>query len=135
VSQLLNVALVGAGGAVGAACRYGLTLRLAQSGPLLLTGTLVTNALGCLIAGMALQYILLAPHDHPWLQGPGQLLFITGFCGAFTTMSAFVIEANGLQAASGAGASAGYIALTAALAFGSFYAGMLAVRMVIRLFG
>ena len=135
MSQLVNVVLVAAGGAVGAACRYGLTVRFSQSGSLLLTGTLITNALGCLIAGMTLQYVLSAPHDHPWLQGPGQLLFITGFCGAFTTMSAFVIEANGLQAAGGAATSAGYVILTAALAFGGFYAGMLTVRGVLRLVG
>lgn len=135
MSQLVNAAIVGAGGAAGAVCRYAITLGMARSGSLLLTGTVMANTLGCLIAGMALQYILAAPHDHPWLQGPGQLLFITGFCGAFTTMSAFVIEANGLHDASGAPLTGAYVLVTMVLAFGSFYIGMAAMRGLLRLAG
>lgn len=135
MSQLLNVAIVGAGGAAGAVCRYAITLGMARSGSLMLTGTLLANTVGCFIAGVALQYVLSAPHDHPWLQGPGQLLFITGFCGAFTTMSAFVIEANGLHTASGAPLAGVYIVVTMALAFGGFFAGIAATRAALRLFG
>jgi CrcB protein len=49
-------------------------------------GTLAVNVLGCIIVGYVLTWS--ADHEHDrW-----RLLMATGFCGAFTTFSAFAYE-------------------------------------------
>ena len=80
-----NLLLVGAGGALGAMGRYGLSL-LPWQGELPLL-TLTTNLLGAiligLIAGLAGQRRI----------SPGWTLFWkTGVCGGFTTFSTFSLE-------------------------------------------
>jgi CrcB protein len=49
-------------------------------------GTLVVNVLGCVIVGYVLTLTTGHGNDH-W-----RLLMATGFCGAFTTFSAFAYE-------------------------------------------
>lgn len=85
----MSFLMVAAGGAVGAACRYAISLiPFKGEFPLL---TLVTNILGALligfIVGMAQQKELPA----------NTVLFLkTGVCGGFTTFSTFSLEAWGL---------------------------------------
>lgn len=49
-------------------------------------GTLIVNALGCVIVGYVLTCTAAHEHDR-W-----RLFMATGFCGAFTTFSAFAYE-------------------------------------------
>ena len=83
------ILLVGLGGGVGSILRYltsVVAIKYFQSNfPL---GTFVVNILGCLIIG-----ILIGLFDKQQLPNPDlRLLFITGFCGGFTTFSAFAAE-------------------------------------------
>lgn len=80
--QLLLVAL---GGALGSVLRYFTALLLARhyTGSIPLA-TLVVNLVGCFLIGLL---IGLCSETTPL-----RLLFITGFCGGFTTFSTFTAE-------------------------------------------
>lgn len=83
-----NFVLVGLGGAAGSMLRYGVHLwmkRLEFSFPL---ATFIVNMTGCLLIG----FLFGLSAKTPWLQGAGWLVLGTGFCGGFTTYSAFALE-------------------------------------------
>ena len=86
--MLLNILCVAFGAVVGALARFLIThlsseLSNHHGFPY---GTLVVNVVGCVIVGYVLT--LTANHDDDrW-----RLLMATGFCGAFTTFSAFAYE-------------------------------------------
>ncbi len=83
-----NLLLVGAGGAAGSMLRYVCQRSLnAETFPY---GTLFVNIAGCFLVG-----ILAGVIAKNQLPDSLKLLFIAGFCGGFTTFSAFAYE--GLQ--------------------------------------
>jgi|SRR6476661_61692 len=80
--------LVALGGSAGALARYWLQQAVQGRYPLSWpVGTGVVNVLGCLLAGLLLG--LLERHT---LGAGWRLLLVTGFCGGFTTFSAFALE-------------------------------------------
>lgn len=81
--------LVGLGGGIGSMLRYLTSLVVTKcfqtTFPLT---TFVANFVGCLIIG-----VLLGVFERQQLSSPDlKLLFITGFCGGYTTFSAFAAE-------------------------------------------
>lgn len=87
--MLWSFALVGIGGAAGSIGRYGISLLLGKfaPGPFPLA-TFGVNIAGCFIIGMILGAYAAQPEANPlW-----RLLLATGFCGGFTTFSAFSAE-------------------------------------------
>lgn len=79
------------GGAVGTLARFFLTGAAQNiSGSQFPFGTMAVNLTGCFLAGFAA--ILLDEKFHLGL--PARVLFVTGFCGAFTTFSAWIIESD-----------------------------------------
>ena len=87
--MLRAVILVGLGGGVGSILRYLTTVFVTKhfqsAFPL---ATFTANFLGCLLIG-----ILLGIFDRQQLANPDlKYLFITGFCGGYTTFSAFAAE-------------------------------------------
>lgn len=85
---------VGAGAAVGAWTRWLLALALNPLFPQLPPGTLLANAVGGLLIGIAVESFAGNPSVSPELR----LLIVTGFLGGLTTFSTFSAEAVGLMA-------------------------------------
>jgi CrcB protein len=81
--------LVSAGGAVGSGFRY-LTTILSQKviGQNYPWGTFIANILGCLFIGILIGYFTKSQINNHDLR----LLLVTGFCGGYTTFSAFALE-------------------------------------------
>src|SRR5438105_9300977 len=86
--MLNGILIVAAGAIIGAVARFLIThisseLSHHHGFPY---GTLIVNVVGCVIVGYVLTWT--ADHEHDrW-----RLLMATGFCGAFTTFSAFAYE-------------------------------------------
>ena len=86
--------LVGLGGALGAMSRYGLTVISNYYNAITITGTILSNTIGCFLMGVIFQYILnlsLEPTNNILIE-QNRLLFTVGFCGSFTTLSALILE-------------------------------------------
>lgn len=88
--NIVNVLLVGAGGCIGSMARY-LTVvsvdkRLSSIFPF---GTIAVNVAGSFLLGLVLALLVrkTGVHQQEW-----KLFLITGFCGGFTTFSAFAAE-------------------------------------------
>lgn len=82
---LTNMLLVAAGGAAGAALRYGLTFLPIRS--LFPVNTFLANILGALLIGAVIGFI-----SDGRLSAGGGLFFKTGVCGGLTTFSTFSAE-------------------------------------------
>ena len=80
--------LVFLGGGLGSALRYLVASAMNQYSKVLPFGTFTVNILGCLLIGMILGY---AQRENT-LTSNQTLLLATGFCGGFTTFSAFANE-------------------------------------------
>jgi fluoride exporter len=84
-----KVILVMAGGSLGALARYALAIYIAQAwGTRFPWGTLLINLSGCFLIGLA---FALGQERHI-LSPATQLLFMTGFLGAYTTFSTYGLE-------------------------------------------
>src|SRR2546430_7317555 len=88
IIMLASILYLAAGAIIGAIARFLIThisseLSHHHGFPY---GTLVVNVVGCVIVGYVLTWTANHEHDR-W-----RLLMATGFCGAFTTFSAFAYE-------------------------------------------
>ena len=80
--------LVFLGGGLGSGLRYLVTIALNQYSKVFPFGTFTVNMLGCLLIGLILGYA----QKENTLTSNQTLLLATGFCGGFTTFSAFANE-------------------------------------------
>ena len=80
--------LVFFGGGLGSGLRYLVTITMNQYSKVLPFGTFTVNILGCLLIGVMLGYA----QKENTLTSNQTLLLATGFCGGFTTFSAFANE-------------------------------------------
>lgn len=129
---LLSFVIVGLGGAAGAMARFGLTMATLRVSDVWPVGTLASNLLGCFVMGGVVQMLTRIA----WLAEGGmitdhmRLLFAIGFCGAFTTLSALVVEMSTMLQRGQATLAFAYLVLTVAGGFASFQAGSIAFRLV-----
>jgi fluoride exporter len=84
--MIKNLIIVGIGGAAGSMLRFITQRYLNLNFPF---GTIIVNLTGCFLIGIF--WALLTRNN---LTEPMRLLWITGFCGGFTTFSAFTAEGN-----------------------------------------
>ena len=80
--------LVFLGGGLGSGLRYLVTIAMNNYSKVLPLGTFTVNMLGCLLIGLILGYA----QKENTLTSNQTLLLATGFCGGFTTFSAFANE-------------------------------------------
>lgn len=108
-----------AGGIAGTVARYALSgFIFHKTGMDFPYGTLVVNMAGCFLVGFldaAIERKFAAP-------SPVRLMMITGFCGAFTTFSAYILESYALI-------KAGAIVKVFAYVFGSVSLGLILFRL------
>lgn len=80
---------IGFGGAIGSILRYltsiGIQKKVAISFPL---ATFLTNGIGCLLMGLIVGYLT----KNALIESNLKWLLVTGFCGGYTTFSAFSLE-------------------------------------------
>jgi len=87
--MIKNFLIVFIGGGVGSAFRYLTSILTNKYFPSNFpTATFLVNAIGCLIIGIVAGMYLKSSMTNP----DTKLLLITGFCGGFTTFSAFAYE-------------------------------------------
>jgi CrcB protein len=102
--------LVAAGAAIGAPLRFLVASRL--DGDRFPVGTLVVNVLGSFLLGL---------FAAAGMGGHGLALLGTGFCGGFTTYSAFAVQTHRLPPARGAAYAVTTVAVSlAACGLGAF---------------
>lgn len=82
--MMKGLILVGLGGAAGSIIRY--LLQRVVNVPLFPYGTLLVNLAGCFLIGLLWGFFKNEEQE------AGRLLLMTGFCGGFTTFSAFTLE-------------------------------------------
>ena len=113
------------GGAFGSVSRYvlgGAAQKLA--GVPFPFGTLLVNVTGCFLIGVLTQHYM-NMQTHPAMRAA----LITGFCGGYTTFSAFSLEAVGLFDGGEYWKAAAYILLSLTMSLLATFAGMAAMRV------
>lgn len=101
MNMLKYVLLAGAGGFVGSALRYTVSVLMAPLCMGFPWGTMLVNALGSFVIGVVWTAIPFSG----W-----QVAAMAGFCGGFTTFSTFSLEAFRMFRAGQCGMAVGYIA-------------------------
>lgn len=109
--------LVGAGGFAGSVCRYLISVAMAGASwnAPLPVATFTVNALGSLLIGL----FLILTGEGGWF-----FLCVTGFCGGFTTFSAFSAELFAMFREGQYGYGLLYVALSVAVCALMVWAGM-----------
>ena len=120
--------LVGAGGAIGAMSRYGLSLLVGRLWPMSFPlATLLINILGSVAMGLFIG--LMARFLPPW-QNEARLFVAVGILGGFTTFSSFSLDTIVLIEHGQLLQAGAYVLLSVVLCLVGLYLGLLVTRGV-----
>jgi fluoride exporter len=112
---------VALGSAVGGASRFALSTFIQQrASSAFPVGTLIVNITGSLILGFVLRYAL----GSPSVSAEVRALLTTGFCGGYTTFSAFTYETIKLIEDGDYGQAGGYVLASVALSLIATFVGI-----------
>ncbi len=117
-----NLLWVGLGGFAGSVLRYGVGVGIAalaslrEGGMRFPVATLAVNVAGSLLIGMLMRYAEQGSAQH--------LLSVVGFCGGFTTFSAFSLESVRLLRDGHTSTALLYIGASLVLCIGAAFLGM-----------
>ncbi len=118
---------IGLGGAAGSILRYLFGALVQRSAGLAFpAGTLAVNVVGCFVMGILAQHFMNA-QTSPVMR----TALMTGFCGGFTTFSAFSLETVGLLRGGEYGKTAAYVVLSVTLSILATISGMAAAKAVV----
>ncbi|MFE0736223.1 fluoride efflux transporter FluC [Streptomyces sp. NPDC058855] len=127
--QFPVVGAVAAGGALGAAARYGAALAWPTPAGAFPWTTLLVNASGCAALGVLMVVVTeIMESPHPLLRP----FLGTGFCGGFTTFSTYALDSQRLLAAGDPARALLYLGGTLLTALLAVAAGVTAARTVRR---
>lgn len=120
------VAVIAAGGALGASARYGVALALPHRPSDWPWSTLLVNVTGCLLIGVLMVLVL-----EVWVAHRLVRPFLgVGLLGGYTTFSTYAVEAQQLIAAGRAGPALAYMVVTVVAALIAVQVGITGTRMV-----
>lgn len=120
--------LVGAGGALGAMSRYGLSVLIGRLWPMAFPlATLLTNILGSVFMGVL---IGLLARFMPPQQAELRLFLAVGVLGGFTTFSSFSLDTIVLIERGDVIAAGAYVLLSVVVCLIGLYLGLLVTRGV-----
>ncbi|MFC9588430.1 fluoride efflux transporter CrcB [Streptomyces sp. NPDC056944] len=127
--ELPVVAVVAAGGSLGAVARYGASLVWPTPDGAFPWTVLTVNATGCAVLGVLMVLLTettTAPHPllRPFLG--------TGFCGGFTTFSTYSLDTQRLLSAGDPARGLLYLGGTLFTALAAVGAGVTAARLLVR---
>lgn len=126
-SQIPVVAVVAAGGALGACARYGLTLAWPTPPGGFPWATFWTNVTGCAVIGVFMVLITDVWAAHRLVRP----FFGTGLLGGFTTFSTYAVDIRRLADAGRPGLAVAYLAATLCAALAAVWFASAAARRVL----
>lgn len=110
-----------AGGVLGTLCRYWLAGAVYEKmGTTFPYGTLIVNLSGCFLIGFFSAVIT----DRFFLGPNSKILLMTGFCGAYTTFSTYMLETGNLVKDGQVGRAFLNILVSTIVGFGAYWLGM-----------
>ena len=127
--NIANVLIVGAGGFIGSMARYITVISLDKKlNSIFPFGTIAVNILGSFLLGFVLALLVKKSGAHPqeW-----KLFLVTGFCGGFTTFSAFAAENANLFEQKFPGVALLYVALSVVGGLLAVWAGFALARTLV----
>jgi|SaaInlStandDraft_3_1057020.scaffolds.fasta_scaffold214543_1 fluoride exporter len=122
-----NLISVLIGGMLGTGARYLTSIFASQyfKSPFPVA-TILVNIVGCFLIGI----LMVLSKETAYLRAHVQLMFVVGFCGAFTTFSTFIYDASSLIQDGDFFWAFLYMMLNVVVGFFMFYFGTLIGKMV-----